>query len=69
MKFSDWFFIFVLIVSALVLILIGILCFLLGDPLPLAAFGLLAGFGPCVGVGVGYCVSGGIKEAVGGKIP
>ena len=69
MKYSDWFSIFVLIVFVLVLVFIGGLCFLLGDPLPLAACGLLAVFGLCVGVGVGYCISGRIKEAVGGKLP
>ncbi len=69
MKYFDWFSIFVLIVSALVLILVGCLSFLIGDPFLLAACGLLAGFGLCVGVGVGYCISGRIKEAVGGKLP
>jgi len=69
MKYADWFSIFVLIVFVLVLIFIGGLCFLLGDILPLAACGLLAGSGLCVGFGVGYCISGRIKEAVGGKPP
>ena len=69
MKYSDWFSIFLLIFFILVLIFIGGLCFLLGDPFHLAACGFFAGAGLCVGVGVGYCISGRIKEAVGGKLP
>ena len=69
MTHSEWFSISVLIVSGFALILAGVLSFLPGDPFILAVFGLLPAFGICVGVGVGYCISGRIKEAVGGKLP
>ena len=69
MTHTDWFSIFVLIISAFVLILASVLSFLLGDPFLLASLGLLTAFGLCVGVCVGYCISGRIKATVGGKLP
>ena len=62
MKFADCFFIFMLFVFTLLLILAGVLSFLLGSPSLLAAFGIFAGFGLCIGVFVGCCLSGRMKE-------
>ena len=64
MRFAD-FFIFMLFVFAVLLILAGVLSFLLGSPSLLAAFGIFAGFGLCMGVFVGCCLSGRIKNTIG----
>ena len=69
MKFADWFFVFILFVFAVLLILTGVLSFLLGSPSFLAAFGIFAGFGLCIGVFVGCCLSGRIKNTIGGRMP
>ena len=69
MKFADCFFIFMLFVFTLLLILAGVLSFLLGSPSLLAAFGIFAGFGLCIGVFVGCCLSGRIKNTIGGRMP
>ncbi|MEE2796215.1 MAG: hypothetical protein VYA49_02425 [Planctomycetota bacterium] len=69
MKFADWFFVFMLFVFAVLLILTGVLSFLLGSPSFLAAFGIFAGFGLCIGVFVGCCLSGRIKNTIGGRMP
>jgi hypothetical protein len=69
MKHSDWFLISLLIVSALLLVLVVCLLFFFGDRVLLAAFTLYPAFTFLLGVGVGYCISGRIKEAVGGKLP
>ena len=69
MKFADWFFVFMLFVFALLLILTGVLSFLLGSTSFLAAFGIFAGFGLCIGVFVGCCLSVRIKNTIGGRLP
>ncbi len=65
MKFAECFFIFMLFVFTVLLILVGVLSFLLGSPSLLAAFGIFAGFGLCMGVFVGCCLSGRIKNTIG----
>ncbi len=58
MKHSDWFLIFLMIVSALLLVLVVCLLFFFGDRVLLAAFALFPAFTFLLGAGVAYCICG-----------
>ena len=66
MKFADWF-LFSCFSFLPVVDISGVLSFLLGSPSFFAAFGIFAGFGLCIGVFVGCCLSGRIKNTIGGR--